>query len=102
MTPTFIIEPKYIMPLDEKLLSSFPKMQGMIHLCGHHLHQIENFRNMKSLKSVQLNDAASDDLPHYHKGLRDDQIIYFNPSANFSMEKALKSCGKERIIYVSQ
>lgn len=85
--------------LDEKLLSVYPN-GGMIHLCGSHTQHIEQFRKMKSLTSVQLNDRASDDLQAYFEGLRDDQIIYYCPSENLPLEKALDITGGRRLIVV--
>jgi len=90
-----------IAPLDEKLLSVYPN-GGMIHLCGRHTQHIEAFRSMKSLKAIQVNDRASDDLEAYYKGLRDDQMIYLSVSDNMSLEKAMSITHGDRLVFVGR
>ena len=91
----------FILPLDEMILSAYPK-GGMIHLCGTHTQHLENFRNMPALKAVQLNDRAAEDLPLYLEGLRRDQIIYLNPCEGMPAEKALALSKGERIVIVGE
>lgn len=79
---------EYFAPLDDELLSLFPN-GGMIHLCGASSQHIKCFSEMEHLKIVQLNDRASEDIELYAEGLRDDQIIYFIPTINMTIEKAL-------------
>ena len=86
-----------IAPLDDKLLSVYPN-GGMIHLCGCHTQHIEAFRSMKSLKAIQINDRASDDLAIYYNQLRDDQMIYLNISDNMSLEKAMSITNGNRLV----
>lgn len=86
-----------IMPLDEKLLSVYPN-GGMIHLCGSHEHLINLFKQMPSLKALQLNDRAAHDLELYYNGLRDDQIIYLNPCEGMTIEQAVKITGGRRLV----
>lgn len=86
-----------IAPLDDKLLSGYPN-GGMIHLCGSHTQHLETFRNMKSLKSVQINDRASEDLQAYFDGLREDQIIYFLPCDEMPLEKGMEITGGKRLV----
>lgn len=88
-----------IAPLDERLLSVYPN-GGMIHLCGSHTQHIETFRNMKSLKSIQINDRASQDLKEYYDGLREDQIIYFCPCDEVSVEQAMEITNGNRLVLV--
>ncbi|MCL2641162.1 MAG: hypothetical protein FWD53_09985, partial [Phycisphaerales bacterium] len=66
---------EFIEPLDEELLAVHPH-GGMIHLCGTHTQHMPSFRRMKSLRALQINDAAAADLPTYFAGTRDDQIMY--------------------------
>ena len=54
----------FIAPLDGELLSVYPN-GGMIHLCGAHTQHIPVWREMRSLRTVQTNDAASEDLEFY-------------------------------------
>lgn len=89
-----------IADLDERVLGVYEN-GGMIHLCGSHAQHIETFRNMKTLRSVQLNDRASDDFELYFKGLRDDQIIYLCPSAGTPVERALEISGGKRLVIIA-
>ena len=53
---------------------------------------------MKALKSIQLNDRASEDLQLYFDGLREDQIIYLIPCEGMPVEKALEITKGKRIV----
>jgi len=86
-----------IAPLDEELLGVYPH-GGMIHLCGAHEHHIPVFREMKNLRSVQLNDRAAEGLEDYFKGLRQDQIIYLRPFENMTAERAIEITGGKRLV----
>ncbi len=88
---------EFIAPLDEELLSVYPN-GGMIHLCGSHTQHIPVWREMKSLKAVQLNDRAAIDLEQYYKELREDQIIYLEPCKEMSVEKAVEITGGRRLV----
>lgn len=85
--------------LDDALLGVYEK-GGMIHLCGGHTQHIEAFRNMKNLKTVQLNDRAAGNLELYFKGLRGDQIIYLNPCPEMPVERALEITKGERLVII--
>ena len=87
-----------IAPLDDQVLSVYPN-GGMIHLCGSHTQHIP-WRDMKSLRAVQLNDRAALDLEAYFHGLRDDQIIYANLFDGMPLEKVLEITGGERVVIV--
>jgi len=80
---------EFIMELDEELLNVYPH-GGHIHLCGSHGHLIPLFAKMKSVKSFQMNDRASEDLELYAKGLREDQIIYLLPCKGMPVERAME------------
>ena len=86
-----------IAPLDNELLSVYPH-GGMIHLCGSHTQHMETFRNMQSLKAVQVNDRAAHDLAAYFDGLREDQIIYLNPCERMTIDQAMSITGGKRLI----
>ena len=90
----------FIAPLDEQLLSVYPN-GGMIHLCGSHTQHIPTWRNMKSLRALQLNDAAAEDLQFYFDGLRDNQILYVNTCPGMTTEKIMKISGGKRVIIVT-
>ena len=87
--------------LDEKLLGVY-EHGGMIHLCGSHTQHLETFRNMKSLRSLQLNDRAAEDLEIYFNGLRDDQVIYLVPCEGMTVEKALEITKGKRLVINSR
>ncbi|MBO5257324.1 MAG: hypothetical protein J6C42_07510 [Clostridia bacterium] len=86
-----------IADLDEDLLNVY-EHGGMIHLCGSHAQHIGTFRNMKSLKALQLNDRASEDLQLYFDGLRDDQMIYLCPCEGMTIEQAMEITGGRRLV----
>ncbi|MBQ8512326.1 MAG: hypothetical protein IJ497_06905 [Clostridia bacterium] len=86
-----------IADLDEDVLNVYPH-GGMIHLCGSHAQHIETFRNMKSLRAVQVNDRAAEDLELYWNGLRDDQVIYLCPCKGMTIEQALRITGGKRLV----
>jgi len=90
-----------IAALDSELLGVYPN-GGMMHLCGAHEHHISVFRDMKNLRSVQLNDRASEGLAEYHSGLRPDQIIYLYPCDGMPAEKAVDITRGECLALVGQ
>lgn len=90
---------EYVAPLDDALLSVYPK-GGMIHLCGSHVQHIPTWRSMKSLRAVQVNDRAAEDLQRYFHGLRDDQILYVNTCAGMTAERAISITGGKRLVLV--
>ena len=91
---------EFVAPLDEGLLSVYPH-GGMIHLCGVHTHHVPVWREMRSLRAVQLNDRAAEDLETYFRELRDDQIIYLNPTATMTVERAVAITGGRRLVLVA-
>jgi hypothetical protein len=80
---------EWIAPLDAEILELSPR-GGMIHLCGAHAQHIPAWRAMPCLRSVQVNDRATDDLPRYLAGLRDDQILYVAPTAATPVERVMQ------------
>jgi hypothetical protein len=87
----------FIAPLDAEMLALYPH-GGLIHLCGSHEQHIPVWRNMKSLRAVQLNDRAAVDLELYFNGLREDQIIYLNPFKGMPIERAIAITGGKRLV----
>ena len=86
-----------IADLDDAVLSTY-EHGGMIHLCGSHTQHMEAFRNMKSLKAIQVNDRAAEDLQLYFDGLRDDQILYLCPCKGMTVERALEITKGKRLV----
>jgi hypothetical protein len=53
---------------------------------------------MPALRSVQLNDRATDDLPLYAAGLRPDQILYVSPTEEYPPERILAATAGRRVV----
>jgi hypothetical protein len=92
---------EFVAPLDAALLGAYPH-GGMIHLCGAHAQHIPVWREMRELQAVQVNDRAADDLPIYLRELRDDQVVYLNPTATSTVDEALRLTGGRRIVLVAE
>ncbi len=88
---------EFIAPLDEQLLSVYPR-GGMIHLCGVHTQHIPVWREMAAMRSFQLNDRAAEDLETYVRELRDDQVFYVNPTDTMTPERILTITGGKRCV----
>lgn len=88
-----------VAPLDDALLAAYPN-GGMIHLCGDHTRHLPVWRAMRSLRAVQLNDRAAEDLEAWFVGLREDQIIYLNPCPSMTLDSALDITGGQRLVVV--
>jgi hypothetical protein len=91
---------EFIAPLDDEILSLYPN-GGMIHLCGSHSQQIPIWREMASLRAVQMNDRAAEDLGIYFDELRDDQIMYVNPCEGMPIEQIVQITGGQRVVIVA-
>ncbi len=92
---------EFVAPIDDELLSVYPR-GGMIHLCGTHTQHIPVWREMRSLKTLQLNDRAAEDLEFYWKGLRPDQVFYVNPCPGMPTERILSITGGRRVIIIAE
>jgi hypothetical protein len=90
----------FIAPLDDELLSVY-EHGGLIHLCGVHTQHIPVWRAMGSLRAIQVNDRAAEDLAIYFRELRDDQIIYLNPTPTMTVERAMRITGGHRLVLVA-
>jgi hypothetical protein len=92
---------RFVAPLDDELLSVYPH-GGMIHLCGDHLRHAPAWREMKSLRAIQVNDRAAEDLPAWLEQLRDDQVIYLNPTRTMTPQRAMDLAAGRRLVIVSE
>lgn len=90
----------FVASLDAGLLGEYPH-GGMIHLCGSHLQHIPVWREMRALRAIQVNDRAADELDQYWNGLRDDQIVYVNPTEYMTVECIMRITNGHRIVIVS-
>ncbi len=91
---------EFVAPLDDELLSIYPN-GGMVHLCGAHTHHTSTWRGMESVRAIQVNDRANWDLEIYFNELRDDQMIYLNPSDGMTVDMAMEITGGRRIVFVA-
>jgi hypothetical protein len=87
-----------VAPLDDKILSASPD-GGMIHICGYHTQHLETWRNMESLKVLQLSGDAVTDVAQYLEGTRDDQIVYVSPSAVISLPELMQITKGKRAVF---
>jgi len=90
---------EFIAPCDGEILALYPG-GGMIHLCGVHAQHLPAWRELPSLRAVQLNDRAALDLPAYFSELRKDQIVYVNPSQEMPPERIAEITGGRRVVMV--
>ncbi len=90
-----------VAPLDEALLGVYPK-GGMIHLCGEHRQHLATWREMAELRAVQINDRAAEDLAWYFRELREDQVIYLNPTETMTAGRAVEISGGRRLVVVAE
>jgi hypothetical protein len=88
---------EFCAPLDDAIFQVYPN-GGLIHLCGSHRQHIAAWREMASLRAVQLNDRAAEDLEYFYEGLRDDQIIYVNPCPEMTVKRTLEITGGDRTV----
>ena len=73
----------------------------MIHLCGMHAQHVSTWREMGSLRSVQMNDRAAEDLGIYFQALRADQVMYVNPCDGMPVEWTMQITGGQRVVIVA-
>jgi hypothetical protein len=90
---------EYVAPLDDALLAVYAH-GGMIHLCGRHTQHIAAWNDMRSLRAVQLNDRAAQDLAIYARDLRPDVVLYVNPCAEMPVERILEVTAGRRMVVV--
>jgi hypothetical protein len=88
-----------IAPFDDDILSIYPH-GGMMHLCGGHTQHIPTWRAMTSLRAVQLNDQAADEMETYFDGLREDQISYITPTEHMPVSRIVRVTGGRRVVVI--
>ncbi len=89
---------EFIAPLDSELLSVYPR-GGMIHLCGAHTQHIPCWRELPAFRAFQTNDRASEDFDEYFGELREDQVLYVNPTETLTVERIAEvSAGRKVVI----
>ena len=91
---------EFVAPLDDQLLSTYPG-GGMIHLCGTHTQHISTWNEMRSLRALQLNDRAAEDLAIYTHEMRDDVVFYVNPCEGMLIERIMEITAGQRVVIVA-
>lgn len=91
---------EFVAPLDDELLSTYPH-GGMIHLCGRHTQHIPAWNGMRSLRALQLNDRAAEDLDTYWREMRDNVVFYVNPCAGMPVERIIEITAGQRVVIVA-
>jgi hypothetical protein len=91
---------EFVAPLDDQLLSTYPH-GGMIHLCGTHTQHIPVWNEMRSLRALQLNDRAAEDLAIYYRQVREDVVFYVNPCEGMPVERIVEITGGQRAVIVA-
>ena len=97
-----VVARRFVAPLDAEILACYPRRGGLMHLCGAHTQHLPAWRDMPELRAVQLNDRAAEDFPLYFAGLREDQIIYLNPTVTMPPARALAISGGRRLVLVAE
>ena len=87
-------------PLDDEMLSLYPG-SGMIHLCGTHTQHIPTWNEMRSLRALQRNDRAAEDLAVYFEEVREDVVFYANPCEGMPVERIVEFTGGQRVVVVA-
>ena len=57
---------------------------------------------MQSLRVLQLNDRATEDLARYLNELREDQLFYVNPCEATPIERIIGITGGRRVVIVAE
>ena len=89
---------EFVAPHDDAILSRYPD-GGMIHLCGSHTQHIPVWREMRSLRAVQVNDRAAEDLETYLREMP-DKVYYVNPCEGMPLERVEELAKGHRIVIV--
>jgi hypothetical protein len=91
---------EFIAAHDDAILSRYPK-GGMIHLCGCHTQHIGAWREMRSLKAIQLNDRAAEDLEIYLQEIP-EKVYYVNPCEGMPLERVERLARTHKIVVVAE
>ena len=73
----------------------------MIHLCGAHTQHIPAWNEMRSLRALQLNDRAAEDLAVYFHEMRQDVVFYVNPCEGMPVERIVEITEGQRTVVVA-
>jgi len=90
----------FVADLDEAVLSRYPN-GGMIHLCGAHTQHIPIWRDMNSLRAIQVNDRAAEDLEIYLAQMP-NKVYYVNPCDGMPLARVEALAKDHKIIIVDE
>ena len=92
---------EFFVPLEDRMYRVYPRRAGMIHLCGSHTQHLPAWRDMPSLKALQLNGGALEDIEAYYASTRDDQIVYavMHDEPPAMAERILAAGGGQRTVF---
>ncbi len=88
---------EFVAPYDDAIFRIYPK-GGMLHICGYHHQHIPMWREMESLKVMQLSGDSMTFLQLYFDGLRDDQLMFVSPHATMSLDDIMEVTGGRRVV----
>lgn len=91
---------EFVADHDDAILSRYPR-GGMIHLCGSHTQHSDTWRQMASLTSIQVNDAASEDLEIYLERLP-EKVYYVLPCEGMPLSRITKLARHHKIVICSK
>ena len=93
---------EFIADLDARVLDVYPQ-GGLIHLCGSHAQHTAVWRGMASVRAVQTNDRATEDVGAFYGGLREDQILYAHPCHEMPADEILAATqGGDRTVLCAE
>jgi hypothetical protein len=88
---------EFVGPYDEDVLSLYAH-GGMVHICGAHTQHIPAWRSMPSVRAVQVNDRAAEDLEAFLADLRDDQVLYLEPTQTMTASRGVSASQGRRLV----
>jgi hypothetical protein len=91
---------EFIAPHDDAILSRYPH-SGMIHLCGGHTQHIPLWKKMKSLRAIQVNDRAAEDLEIYLREMP-EKIYYVHTCEGMPVERVEKLAKMHKIVICAE
>jgi len=90
----------FIAPHDDAILSRYPR-GGMIHLCGTHTQHNPVWKKMQSLRAIQVNDRAAEDLEIYLREMP-EKIYYVHPCEGMPVERIEKLAKIHKIVICAE
>ena len=91
---------EFIAPHDDAILSRYPR-GGMIHLCGTHTQHIPVWKQMPSLRAIQVNDRAAADLELYLREMP-ERIYYVHPCEGMPVERTEELAKTHKIVICAE